>query len=58
MGKINCSNCREVITEEDLKKVAIGKGRNVVFCAKCNCYLTIQEPIKAEKVEKEVPPSE
>ena len=43
----HCSNCREVLKEESLKKVAIGAGRSVVFCGQCNCYVAIQEPAKA-----------
>jgi hypothetical protein len=42
----HCSNCRETLKEEGLKKVAIGAGRNVVFCANCNCYVTIEETVK------------
>ena len=43
----HCANCREALKEESLKKIAIGSGRNVVFCANCNCYVTIEETKKA-----------
>lgn len=39
-----CSNCRESIAEDKLKKVAIGADRNVVFCKSCNCYVTLEQP--------------
>lgn len=40
----HCSNCREAIAADNLKKIAIGEARNVVFCGNCNCYVTIEEP--------------
>ena len=53
----NCSNCREPLrTDDDLTKVSIGQGRNVIFCKECNCYVTIEEPAKAKKVAKATTP--
>jgi uncharacterized CHY-type Zn-finger protein len=40
----HCSNCRENIATDNLKKISIGEARNVVFCGNCNCYVTIEEP--------------
>lgn len=45
----HCSNCREAIATDNLKKIAIGEARNVVFCGNCNCYVTIEEPREAAK---------
>lgn len=42
-----CSNCREKISPDALKKIAIGEARNVLFCGNCNCYVTIEETKKA-----------
>ena len=39
----HCSNCREKLPESAVKKIAIGTDRNVVFCAACNCYVTLEE---------------
>ena len=39
-----CTNCRENVPTDGLKKVSIGKDRNVVFCGSCNCYVNIEQP--------------
>lgn len=39
-----CSNCRENIKADSLKKVPVGQDRNVVFCGTCNCYVALEEP--------------
>lgn len=44
MAGYHCSNCRENIPADKLKKVAIGADRNVLFCGSCNCYVTLEEP--------------
>jgi len=51
-GTYHCSNCREKTS--NLKKIAIGEARNVVFCGTCNCYLAIEE----EKAAAPKAPSE
>ena len=52
-----CSNCRETVKTDELKKIAIGKDRNVVFCAECNCYIAIEDklPVKAEASKAPAP---
>ena len=50
----HCSNCREKLKEDGLKKVSIGQERNVVFCSECNCYVAIEEPKKVQ-AKKEAP---
>ncbi len=45
MARYHCSNCREVLSEDKIKKVAIGTDRAVVFCAACNCYVTLEEKV-------------
>lgn len=54
MAKYYCSNCRENLPVDSLKKVAIGVDRNVVFCGSCNCYVTLEEPksLTAKAAEK------
>lgn len=57
MAGYHCSNCRENIPAGNLKKVAIGADRNVVFCGSCNCYVTLEEPNPAAKKAVAVAPT-
>ena len=43
MPTYHCSNCREKLADDAVKKIAIGTDRNVVFCKACNCYVTLEE---------------
>ena len=46
----HCSNCRESIGGEGLNRVSIGQNRFVVFCGKCNCFISLEDPTLIAKV--------
>lgn len=57
MASPYCSNCRESIPADSLKRIAIGTGRSVVFCGSCNCYVAIEDKTPATPVKKDATPA-
>ena len=52
MAEYYCSNCREKLTNQQVKLMKIGKDRNLIFCSECNCYIKLDEPAAAKPVKK------